>query len=106
MSSVFSGALLRARIKSSGGRMEELAVITGLSFSHLSRLCRGEVRPSTRAVELLAEALGCEPGDFFADDGKTRAIGPPDGEAPPPPLSAGTRERLRKLLDLRGQGAA
>jgi transcriptional regulator with XRE-family HTH domain len=105
MSKVFSGAQLRAKIESSGGRMEELAVITNLSFFHLHRLCRGEVRPSTRTIEVLAEALGCEPGDLFADDGKTRAIGPPDGEAPPPPLSAETRERLRQLLDLRG-GAA
>jgi transcriptional regulator with XRE-family HTH domain len=103
---VFSGARLRALTKDRGIRFEELATVTGLSFRFIDRLGRDEARPSIRTVEVLAEALGVEPGDLFADDGKTRAIGPPGSEVPPPPLSADTRERLRKLLDLRGQGAA
>jgi transcriptional regulator with XRE-family HTH domain len=105
MASVFSGALLRARIKDAGLRTEELSVLTGLSFTHLTKLSRGEVRPSTKTIELLADVLRCEPGEFFADDGKTRAIPPPSGEEPPPPLLAETREKLKRLLDVRG-GAA
>ncbi len=105
MSSVFNGALLRAMIKSRGFRLEEIATVTGLSWGHLNRLCRGEVRPSTKTIELLAEVLGCTPGDLFADDGKSRALPPPGGQAPPP-LSEQTKAKLRALLDLRGEGGA
>jgi transcriptional regulator with XRE-family HTH domain len=101
MSRVFSGVLLRAMINSREFRLEEIATVTGLSWGHLNRLCRGEVRPSTRTIELLAEVLGCDPGDLFADDGKSRALPPPGGKAPPP-LSEQTREQLRRLLDLGG----
>jgi hypothetical protein len=57
-----------------------------------------------RTIELLADVLDCDAGEFFADDGKSRAL-PPPGEEPPPPLSPETRAKLRALLDLRG-GAA
>jgi transcriptional regulator with XRE-family HTH domain len=106
MSSVFSGVQLRAKIKSSGARVEDIAVLTGLSFTHLTRLMRGEVRPSTRTVEALAEVLGCDVGEFFADDGTSRALPPPGGTEPPPPLAPATRAKLRALLDLREGGAA
>ena len=106
MSIVFSGALLLAKIQERNARIEEVAVVTGLSFRYLDRLSRGLARPSTRTIEVLAEALGCEPGDLFADDGKSRALPPPDGQ-PPPPLSAETREKLRVLLATgRADGAA
>jgi transcriptional regulator with XRE-family HTH domain len=102
MSSVFTGALLRAKIDSQHIRLEEVSVLSGLGFRYLDRLCRGHARPSIRTIELLADVLGCEPGEFFADDGKSRALPPPEGEAPVPPLRPETRERLRHLLDLRG----
>jgi transcriptional regulator with XRE-family HTH domain len=105
MSLVFSHALLRAKITERNARLEELAVLTGKSYRHLNGLCHGRVRPSMQMIELLADVLGCDPGEFFADDGKTRALPPPEGEAPPPPLRPETREKLRHLLDLRG-GAA
>jgi transcriptional regulator with XRE-family HTH domain len=101
MPSVFSGALLRALISDRDLRVEEMATLTGLSFRYLDRLCRGQARPSTRTIEVLADVLGCEPGDLFADDGTSRALPPPGGK-PPPPLSAATREQLRRLLDLSG----
>ena len=101
---VFSGAQLRARTKDRGIRFEELATLTGLSFRFIDRLGRDEARPSISTVELLADALGVEPGDLFADDGESRALPPPGGK-PPPPLSAATREQLRRLLDLRGDHA-
>jgi transcriptional regulator with XRE-family HTH domain len=103
---VFSGARLRALTRDRGIRFEELATVTGLSFRFIDRLGRDEARPSTRTVEVLADALGVEPGDLFADDGLSRALPPPGGK-PPPPLSTATREHLRRLLDLRGdRGAA
>jgi len=105
MSAAFSAVLLRAKIAERNSRPEELAVLTGRSFRHIDGLCHGRVRPSTAMVELLADALGCDPGDLFADDGQTRALPPPAGEAPPPPLRPETREKLKHLLDLRG-GAA
>ena len=100
MPSVFSGARLRA-LTNERFRLEEMATLTGLSWRYLDRLCRGEARPSTRTIETLADVLGCEPGDLFADDGTSRALPPPGGKAPPP-LSAETREQLRRLLDLGG----
>jgi len=33
----------------------------------------------------------------------SRAVGPPPGEAPPPPLKPETKARLRNLLDLSGE---
>ncbi len=109
MPSVFSGAMLRAKVSGRGIRLEEIALATGLSFRFLERLCRGEARPSTRTIELLAEVLGCEPGDLFSDDGRTRGLPPPGGQSPPPLLPE-TREKLRALLDMsggeRGHGAA
>jgi transcriptional regulator with XRE-family HTH domain len=102
MASVFSGALLRAKIESLDVRYEDVAAVSGLSWITVSRLCKGTARPSTKSIELLAEVLGCEPGEFFADDGKSRALPPPDGKLPPP-LSAETREKLRALLDLSGR---
>ena len=105
MASVFSGALLRAMLKSRGIRLEELATVTGYSWRHLNRLCRDEVRPSAKTIEVLADVLGVTPGEFFADDGTSRALPPPGGQLPPP-LSAETRERLRALLDLGGRHGA
>jgi transcriptional regulator with XRE-family HTH domain len=105
MSLAFSAALLRAKIEERNARLEELAVLTGKSYRHLHGLSTGSVRPSTAMIELLADVLGCDPGEFFYDDGKTRALPPPAGEAPPPPLRPETREKLKHLLDLRG-GAA
>ena len=98
---VFSGELFRAQAKSRGMRLEELALVTGLSFRYLDRLGRGEARPSTRTIEVLADVLGCEPGDLFADDGQSRALPPPGGQAPPP-LSPETRAKLRALLSTGG----
>ena len=105
MSTVFSGAAVRARMKDEGVRAEELAVLTGKSFGQLGRILRGDSIPSATTIELLADALHCQPGDFFTDDGKTRALPPPRGEAPVPPMRPETRERLRQLLDLRGAGS-
>jgi DNA-binding Xre family transcriptional regulator len=105
MSLVFSGALLRAQVTSRGARLEDLAVITGMSWVHLNRLCHDKIRPSTRTIEVLADALGCEPGDLFADDGKSRALPPPDGQEPPP-LTPETRAKLRALLTMGGEGGA
>ena len=101
---VFSGAQLRAPDQRPGKTDEELATLAGLSFRFIDRLGRDEARPSISTVELLADALGVEPGDLFADDGESRAL-PPPGRKPPPPLSAATREQLRRLLDLRGDHA-
>ena len=101
MTSVFTGALLRAEIDSAGVRLEEIAVLTGTSFRYLDRICRGQASPSRQMIELLADVLGCEPGEFFADDGKSRGQAPPGGKAPPS-LRPETREKLRKLLDLSG----
>ncbi len=100
MASRFTGALLHAKIIERYGRIEPAAVASGKSYIYLYRLCRGEAQPSRATIELMAEVLGCEPGDFFADDGKSRGV-PPRG--PVPPLSAATREQLRALLDLSGQ---
>lgn len=103
---VFSGARMRTLARDRNIRSEEIATVTGLSFRFIDRLGRDEARPSTRTVEVIADALGVEPGDLFADDGQSRALPPPGGKAPPP-LSAATREQLRRLLDLRGdRGAA
>jgi transcriptional regulator with XRE-family HTH domain len=100
----FSGALFSAKLIERGVRLEELAVVLGKTYPHLSRVRQGRVQPSARLVEQLAEALGCDPGEFYADDGTSRAIPPGDGQ-PPPPLSAEAKQRLAELLDLRG-GAA
>ncbi len=68
MPAVFRGALLRDRCKAQNLRLEELAVITGLSWQHIYALTRDLKQPSTRTLTLLTDALGCEIGDLFADN--------------------------------------
>lgn len=103
MAIVFSGAKMRAILAAKGVRLESLAVLTGMGYPYLERVGADRARPSARAVGQIAEALGINPGDLFADDGTSAAIPPPEGSAPPPEMTPATAARVKALLDMRGE---
>jgi transcriptional regulator with XRE-family HTH domain len=66
------GDALRALMNDGGLTYRELAQRTrrldgrGMTHAHINMLANGHDRPSTRAMELIAEACGVEPG-YFAE---------------------------------------
>jgi transcriptional regulator with XRE-family HTH domain len=48
--------------------LAELAERSGLHLQSLSRLERGERKPTWKTVVTLAKALGCELNEFLADE--------------------------------------
>ncbi len=63
------GRNIKARRKAAGMRQHDLAVALGRGDAMtVSRWERGEHIPSTEYMVLLAAALECDPGDFYASD--------------------------------------
>ena len=62
----FDGALLRARRKHLGLKLDELARLSSLSYATIMGLERNQARPSIGSLERLCEALGCSPDTLFA----------------------------------------
>lgn len=61
----FSGQRLKERRKAAGVSGERLAVDTGRSLYSISAYEAGRSVPSAEQVARMADALGCEPGDFY-----------------------------------------
>jgi transcriptional regulator with XRE-family HTH domain len=106
----FIGTLLRTRRKELGLTREELARLTGRSYSTIVSFERGEFRPSIASLERLCEALGCTPDTFFTpgddDDTDPRPtdLGPDVDDwvaktlATAPPLTKRQAERISAAL--------
>ena len=62
----FDGALVRARRKHLGLKLDELARLSSLGFSSIVSLERNEARPSISSLERLCTALGVGPDALFA----------------------------------------
>lgn len=61
----FSGKRLRERRKALGVSGELLAVKVGRSLYSISGYEAGRSTPSAEVVGRMADALGCDPGDFY-----------------------------------------
>jgi transcriptional regulator with XRE-family HTH domain len=64
----FSSENFEAILTASGKRFEDLAVATGLSFYTFRAYARGDAEPTSRTVGMMADELGCHPGDLFESD--------------------------------------
>lgn len=67
------GRDLRALRRVQGLTLADLAEASGLSVSFLSKIERGQARPSVTALQAVAEALGVPVGWFFETDGPVPA---------------------------------
>ena len=67
------GEDLRALRRAKGLTLEDLAVASGKSVSFISKIERGQARPSVTTLQELAEALGVPVGWFFETDGPAPA---------------------------------
>lgn len=63
----FSGQQVRNRRQAAGLRPEHLAVAVGKSAAAIHAYEVGTIDPPSSVVAGLAAALGCAPGDLFAD---------------------------------------
>jgi transcriptional regulator with XRE-family HTH domain len=73
---------LRGARERSGYTLEELAVRTGLSKAHLSRLESGERQPSVAALLTLARTLGVPVGTLLGETSAQSALALFDGDQP------------------------
>lgn len=67
------GEDLRALRKAQGLTLEDLAEASGKSLSFISKIERGQARPSVTTLQELAGALGVPVGWFFESDGPAPA---------------------------------
>jgi len=67
------GEDLRALRKAQGLTLEDLAAASGKSLSFISKIERGQARPSVTTLQELAGALGVPVGWFFETDGPAPA---------------------------------
>ena len=67
------GEDLRGLRKAQGLTLEDIAQASGKSVSFLSKIERGQARPSVTALQEIASALGVPVGWFFETDGPTPA---------------------------------
>jgi transcriptional regulator with XRE-family HTH domain len=63
----FSPEELRRRRGAAGMSREELAFRVGRSFQSIGFYESGAVQPPVRILVRIAEVLGCEPGELFAE---------------------------------------
>ena len=82
------GEDLRALRKAQGLTLEDLAAASGKSLSFISKIERGQARPSVTTLQELAGALGVPVGWFFETDG------PAPAEERPYVVRAGRRRKL------------
>ena len=55
---------------------KEVALVLGISQPSYAKWERKDVAITGSQLELLAETLGCDPGDFFSNDEPSRRRGP------------------------------
>ena len=67
------GEDLRALRKAQGLTLEDLAIASGKSLSFISKIERGQARPSVTTLQELAGALAVPVGWFFENDGPAPA---------------------------------
>lgn len=67
------GEDLRGLRRAHGLTLEDLAVVSGKSVSFISKIERGQARPSVTTLQELASALGVPVGWFFDTDGPVPA---------------------------------
>lgn len=73
----FCGARLRQLREDAGLSRAEVAVAVGRTAESVYLYELGRIVPPTRMLGELAAALGCDPGDFFAEPvGDRRVAGP------------------------------
>lgn len=82
------GRAIRVLRTERGLERKELAEAAGLSYPYLSEIETGRKRPSSKALFVIAEALGVRPSEVLslADryGGRTTSAGPAAAYAPPP----------------------
>lgn len=59
------GARIEELARAKGISIEDLAHMTEKDYSHLRKICRGEVDIRATSIYALAAALGVEPGELF-----------------------------------------
>lgn len=65
----FDKLLLKSQRRLRRLSLKQLAALSGVSFSYISKLERGDVRtPTQQTMEKLATALGLQYGEFVVQD--------------------------------------
>jgi transcriptional regulator with XRE-family HTH domain len=67
---------LRLRRIEAGLNQDDLAERTGLNQSYISYLEHGLREPTARTLKILADALGCDPGDLMRKRSRQRPKSP------------------------------
>jgi transcriptional regulator with XRE-family HTH domain len=87
-------AKLRTLRERAGLTQAELARLAGINHHSLTKLEHGDRQPNWTTVLALAEALGCTPNDFLADETPTvppRPVGRPRRDDSPAPRRPGKK---------------
>jgi transcriptional regulator with XRE-family HTH domain len=61
----FDRHIVEAERRKAGLRIEDLAAKTGLSYTAIYSIERGDRSPAVKSLICIADALGMAPGEFF-----------------------------------------